>query len=162
MYLMGIDPTEVSDAAKAALGTIAFNTTSAGIKGYMYVRDSGSGVTGDGYVVAISGSAFTAVMLTTVLAAPGTGTGKAVGVARAAVTANYYFWVQVYGPGVVRNAASTVAYTQLNTIATAGQLDDDATAGARVIVGIVLDVTTGGAAATTAAWIQWPRVDRTL
>lgn len=167
MYLSGIDPTVVSagtaaDMAVAALGQLAFNTTSAGIKGYIYVKDSGSGITGDGYVCDIDGSAFTAVMTTTTTAAPGTGSGKSVGVARAAVAAGRFCWLQIYGPGTVRNSASCVAYTLINTTATAGQLDDDATVGARVIDGIVLDVTTGGAAAVTAGWINWPRVGRTL
>lgn len=167
MYLSGIDPTQVSagtasDMAVAEVGQLAFNTTSAGIKGYIYVKDSGSGITGDGYVCDIDGSAYTAVMCTTTTTAPGTGAGKAVGVARAAVTAGYYCWLQIYGPGVVRTSASCAAYTLINSTATAGQLDDDASVGAEVINGIVLDVATGGAAATTAAWIQWPNVGRTL
>ncbi len=167
MYLSGIDPTKISagtadDMAVAQLGQLAFNTTSAGIKGYIYLKDSGSGVTGDGYVVDIDGSAYTGVMTSTTTSAPGTGAGKSVGVARAAVTANYYFWAQIYGPGVVRTAASCAAYTLINTTGTAGQLDDDATAGAEVVDGIVLDVATGGAAATTAAWINWPKIGRTL
>lgn len=167
MYLSGIDPTKTSagtaaDMAVAQLGQLAFNTTSAGIKGYIYLKDSGSGVTGDGYVVDIDGSAYTAVMCTTSTTQPGTGAGKSVAVARAAVTAGYYFWGQIYGPGVVRTAASCAAYTLINSTATAGQLDDDASVGAEIINGIVLDVATGGAAATTAAWIAWPNVGRTL
>jgi hypothetical protein len=167
MYIIGIDPTQVSagtaaDPAVAQLGQLGFNVTSAGIKGYIYVKDSGSGITGDGYVALVDGSAFTAVMATTTTSAPGTGAGKAVGVARAAVTAGYYCWLQIYGPGTIRTSASCAAYTLINTTATAGQLDDDATAGAEVIDGIVLDTATGGAAAVTAGFIQWPRVGRTL
>jgi hypothetical protein len=167
MYLSGIDPTQISagtasDMAVAQLGQLAFNTTPQGIKGYIYLKDSGSGITGDGYVVDIDGSAYTAVMSTVTTTAPGTGAGKAVAVARAAVTAGFFFWGQIYGPGTVRTNALCAAYTLINSTATPGQLDDDATAGAEVINGIVLDVATGGAAAVTAGWISWPNVGRTL
>jgi hypothetical protein len=162
MYVSGIDPTDVSATAKFGLGTIAFNETSAGAKGYMYVQDSGSGITGAGYVVDIDGSSFAAVMTTTTTAAPGTGTGKPVGVAQAAFTASYYGWVQVYGPSLVRVSASCAAYTRINTTATAGQLDDDATTGARVIDGIVLDVARAASAGTAAGVLTWPRVGATI
>jgi hypothetical protein len=161
-YIVGIDPTVTSSSAQFGVGSRGMNTTSAGAKEYIYVKDSGSGVTGDGYVVDIDGSAFTAVMSTTTTTAPGTGQGKSVGVARAAVTASYYYWAQIYGAGTVRVAASCAAYTNINSTATAGQLDDDATASSEVIEGIALDVANGGAAGTVAAWINYPRVGRTL
>lgn len=162
MYLSGIDPTDISSTAKFGLGQIAFNVTSAGVKGYIYVQDSGSGITGDGYVALVDGSSFAAVMATTTTSAPGTGQGKLAGVARWAFTASYYGWLQIFGPGTVRVAASCAAYTQINTTATGGQLDDDATAGAEVVNGIALDVANGGSAGTVAAWINWPVVGRTL
>lgn len=165
MYISGIDPTSVrtsSQGGEFALGTVGWNMTSAGPKGYIYVQDSGSGITGDGYVCDVDGSAFTAVMSTTTTTAPGTGAGKPVGVARAAIAASGYGWLQVYGAGTVRVAASAAAYTILNSTATGGQIDDDATAGAEVIDGIVLDVANGGAAGTAAGWINWPKVGRTL
>lgn len=165
MYLSGIDPTSVrtsTEGPEFGLGQIGFNTTAAGVKGYMYVKDSGSAITGDGYVVDIDGSAFTAVMCTTTTTQPGTGAGKLVGVARAAVAASGFGWVQIFGAGTVRVSASCAAYTLINSTATAGQLDDDATAGAEVIDGIVLDVANGGAAGTAAGWINWPKVGRTL
>lgn len=161
MLSAGIDPTEVTTKAVRGLGEVASNTTSAGTKTYIYVQASGA-ITGDGFVCDIDGSAFTAVMATTTTGAPGTGMGKAVGVARAAIASLSYGWLQVYGAGLIRNSASCVMYTLINTTATAGQLDDDATVGARVIDGIVLDVTTGGAAALTAGSINWPRIGRTL
>ena len=165
MFEAGINPTNVRTSAEGpefALGTIAFASMPSGQKGYMYVNDSGSGITGDGYVVDIDGSAFTAVMSTTTTTAPGAGAGKAVGVARAAIPANGYGWVQIFGPGTVRVLASAVLYTKLNSTATAGTLDDDATAGSEVIDGIVLDATNGGSTANVAAWINWPTVGRTL
>lgn len=165
MYITGIIPDNVRTSAQGpefTVGTIGWNFTSAGPKGYVYVQDSGSGLTGDGYVCDIDGSAFTAVMSTTTTTAPGTGAGKLVGVARAAVAASGYGWLQIFGAGTVRVAASAAAYTLLNSTATAGQIDDDATAGAEVIDGIVLDVANGGAAGTAAGWINWPKVGRTL
>lgn len=162
MYVSGIDPTRVTSSSEFGLGQLAFNVTSAGVKGYIYVQDSGSGITGDGYVCDIDGSSFAAVMSTTTTTAPGTGQGKAVGVARAAFTASYYGWLQVFGAGTVRVAASAAAYTNLNSTATAGQIDDDATAGAEVIDGVVLDAANGGAAGTAAGWLNWPKVGRTL
>ena len=162
MYISGIDPTDVSATAKFAVGTIGWLNTSAGPKGYIYVQDDGSGITGDGYVALVDGSAYTAVMASTTSSAPGTGAGKLAGVARAAFTASYYGWLQIFGAGTVRTAASCAAYTLLNTTGTAGQVDDDATAGAEVIEGIVLDTATGGAAASTAGFLNWPKVSRTL
>lgn len=162
MYISGINPTDVSSTAQFKVGTIGWNMTSAGPKGYIYVQDSGSGITGDGYVALVDGSDFTAVMASTTTSAPGTGAGKLAGVARAAFTASYYGWLQIFGAGTVRTAASCAAYTVINTTGTAGQLDDDASAGAEVIEGIVLDTATGGAAASTAGFINWPKVSRTL
>lgn len=165
MFMAGIIQTNVRTAAEGpevAPGTIGFNQTSAGPKGYIYVAADGTGITGDGYVCDIDGSTFTASMSTTTTTAPGTGAGKAVGVARAAIAASGYGWLQIYGAGTVRVLASCVAYTLINSTATAGALDDDATVGSEVIDGIALDVTNGGSTANVAAWIQWPRVARTL
>lgn len=161
MYQFGIDPTKVSTSAEFEVGTVAFNSTDAGAKGYVYVQANGA-ITGDGYVCDIDGSSFDAAMSTTTTTAPGTGQGKTVGVARTAFADNEYGWLQVYGAGTVRVSASAAAYTNLNSTATAGQIDDDATAGAEVIDGIVLAAANGGAAGTAAGFINWPRVGRTL
>ena len=164
MYLIGIKADDVRTNAEGpafAVGSLGANTTSGGPKIYMYVKASGA-ITGDGYVVNIDGSDFTAAQSTTTNAAPGTGTGKLVGVARAAIADTGYGWVQVFGAGTVRVAASAAAYTRLNTTATAGQIDDDATTGARVIDGIVLDVANGASAGTAAGWLNWPKVGVTL
>ena len=165
MYVSGIDPTDVRTSAEGpqyGLGQIGFNTTRAGVKGYIYVRDSGSAITGDGYVALVDASDFTAVMATVTTSAPGTGAGKLAGVARAAIAASGYGWLQIFGAGTIRVSASCAAYTLINTTATAGQLDDDATAGAEVVDGMVLDVANGGAAGTVAGYLNWPKVGRTL
>lgn len=161
MYQLGIDPTVTATVPEFTPGSLGANATSAGVKVYIYVQANGA-ITGDGYVCDIDGSNFDAAMCTTTTTAPGTGAGKSVGVARATFADNAYGWLQVYGPGTVRVAASCAAYTIINSTATGGQLDDDATASAEVIDGIVLDTANGGAAGTAAGWINWPRVGRTL
>ncbi len=164
MYVSGINPTNVRTSGEGpefTPGTIGWNMTSAGPKGYIYVKDSGSAITGDGYVCLVDGSSFEAVMATTTTSAPGTGAGKLVGVARAAIAASGYGWLQIFGAGNIQTAAAADAYTILNTTATAGKLDDDATAGAEVIDGIVLDAA-AGSATMAAAFINWPKVGRTL
>jgi hypothetical protein len=164
MYISGINPTNVRTNAEGpefAVGSIGFNVTSAGPKGYIYVKASGA-ITGDGYIALVDGSDFTAALVTTTTSAPGAGAGKLAGAARAAIADTGYGWLQIYGAGTVRTLASCAAYTLINTTATAGALDDDATAGAEVINGIVLDAATGGAEASTAGFFNWPRVDRTL
>lgn len=164
MYIFGINPTSVrasTEVPEFGVGQIGFNITSSGPKGYIYVQDSGSAITGDGYVVVI-GSDFKAVMASTTTAAAGTGQGKMAGVARAAIAASGYGWVQIYGQGTVRTLTLAAAYTQLNVTATAGALDDDATSTRQVIDGMVLDTATGGATANTSGLLNWPRVGRTL
>jgi hypothetical protein len=86
MYLSGIDPTQVDTVATHAVGEVGWNMTPAGAKGYMYVLVGAGGFTGDGFVVDIDGSTFSAVMSTTTTTAPGTGAGKAIGVARGPAT----------------------------------------------------------------------------
>lgn len=164
MYVMGIDPTKVrtnTEGPEFGLGQLGANVGSAGTKAYIYVKASGA-ITDDGYVCDIDSSAFTAAMSSTTTTAPGTGAGKQVGVARAAIADTGYGWLQVYGAGTIRVAASCAAYTLLNSTGTAGQIDDDATASSEIIDGIVLDVAAGGAAATVAGVMNWPSVGRTL
>lgn len=162
MYMAGLDPTETGTLATHLLGEIVFNASSAGVKGYIYVQAGAGGFTGDGYVCDVDGSSYSAVMCTLTTTAPGTGAGKLVGVARVAVAASSFGWLQIFGPGTIRVSASCVAYTLINSTATAGQLDDDATASSEIINGITLDVANGGAAGVVAGFINWPNVGRTL
>lgn len=165
MFMAGIKADRVRTSAEGpevAVGTLGYEQTSAGPKGYVYIRDSGSAITGASYVVLIDGSDYTAVMASTTTSAPGTGAQKMVGIATAAIAASGYGWVQVYGPCTIRTLASAAAYTSLNTTGTAGALDDDATASSEVIEGLSLDVATGGAPASTAGFVNWPKVSRTL
>lgn len=161
MYIMGIDPTVTHTTPQFDLGQIGWNITSDGAKAYTYVQANGA-ITAAGYVCDF-GNDHQAAMCTTTTTAPGTGAGKQVGVAAVAFADNDYGWLQVYGKAAaVRVSASCAAYTNLNSTATAGQLDDDATAGAEVIDGIVIDTAEGGAAGTEAGLLTWPKVGRTL
>lgn len=165
MYISGIDPTQVWTSTETpgfVPGTLGMNMTSAGPKAYVFVKDSGSAITGDGYVCLVDGSDFTAAMSTDTLSAPGAGQGKLVGVARAAVAASGYGWLQIYGAGTIRVLASCAAYTQLTTSATAGAIDDATTAGLEVVDGMTLDVANGGSTANVAGFMNWPKVGRTL
>lgn len=164
--VIGIDPTKVrtsTEGGEFKLGTLGYvETLTAGSKVYIYVQADASGITGDGFVALVDASSFQATMASTTSSAPGTGAGKLAGCARAAIAANGFGWLQIFGAGTVRTLASAVAYTILNTTATAGALDDDATAGSEVIDGMVLDVATGGAPASTAGFLNYPKVGRTL
>jgi hypothetical protein len=85
------------------------------------------------------------------------------GAAQAAVADNEWFWIQVYGRGSIRTAASAAVGTELTSSATAGQVDDATTAGLEVINGLSLGTATGGSAATNAdGYFNFPYVGRTL
>lgn len=101
--------------------------------------------------------AFSGVPITTVL-----GTyGGLVGVPAVAIASGSYGWVQTFGNCLVNVAASCAADVRINTTATAGRLDDDGTAGAKVINGIKLNVAATGAA-DTSAFLQRLNVGATL
>ena len=71
--------------------------------------------------------------------------GQKVGVCHAAQTAATWGFVQVYGKVTATNVAtSAAANAQINTTATAGRVDDDATAGAFNIIGAVLTAAESG------------------
>lgn len=102
--------------------------------------------------------AFSGVPITTTL-----GTyGGLVGVPAVDIASGSYGWVQTFGNCSVNVAASCAADARINTTETAGRLDDDATAGAKVIEGIKLNAACGGAAADTSAFLMTPRVGATL
>ena len=119
-------------------------------KEYVYVQASGA-ITGAGYVVSIDED-YQAAMLSTSNDAK----GDKVGVAPAAFADNDYGWVQIYGPCVIRVAASAAANARLNSTATAGQIDDDGTAGALPVEGAVLTTANGGSAGTAAGILTYP------
>lgn len=154
--VIGIDPTAVDSSDLHGVG--AYGTPD-GENFYVYVKANEAMADGE---VATYDSAFLAKLVDTTETAPGTGQGKAVGVARATLAANEYGWLQVRGTGNVQVNASCAAYTELNATSTGGQIDDDATAGAEAIAGIVIDSTAGGSAGVVNGTIAYPYVGRTL
>lgn len=82
--------------------------------------------------------------------------GDRVGVIAVAFLINEFGWAQTYGAAIVSVGTSAAANTLLNTTATAGRLDDDSTAGAEDIPGIV---TTASESSNLAACIlNYPTV----
>lgn len=160
--MIGINPTQVDTTATFKLGTSMRLDTADGTKEYVYGQARGA-ITGAGYVC-VAATGFDFAMASVTETTPGTtGPGSVVGVPAAAMSDNQYGWFQVYGKSTIRTLASAAKGTQLNTTGTAGALDDDATAGAEVINGVVLGTATGGApAANSDAYLMYPSVGRTL
>lgn len=181
--VIGIDPTKVRTSTEGPefdLGTIGWEEdapslqsaaigvtggsggTDEGPKAYMYVKAAAAGVTGDAYVCIVNPSTKVATMVTDTLSAPGAGAGFPMGVARAAIAANGYGWVQVFGVGTIRVLTLAAVGTLLTTSATSGVLDDATTAGLEVVDGMVLTATAGGSTENVAGFMNWPKVGRTL
>lgn len=156
--LIGVDLTDDSDSALFELGTRHYDPNTD--KEWIYVQADAGGVTGAGYVVLVD-EAYAADMIDTTNSA--TAFGQLVGVSPIAVAASGYFWAQIGGVASVRVNALAAANVALNTTATAGQIDDDATGGAEVVDNIVLTTANGGAAGTAAGLIvNAPKVGVTL
>lgn len=150
--IMGVDPTQVHTSASFKLGTRAQD---AGGREFVYVGADAAITAGDACIVHED---YGAQGITTTLAAAGTGQGKQVGVAMATLASGEFGWLCIFGTGtdvVVKVSASCAAFTTLQTTATAGQLDDAATA---AVAGIVLIAANGGSAATVQAVLTYPRV----
>ena len=145
------------------LGTIGgYDDPTNGYQEFVYGRANGA-VTAVGYVC-VEETGFDFAMINVTKTTPGTaGFGSRVGVAQAVMADNQYGWFQICGKGSVRTLALAAKGTRLNTTATDGALDDDATAGSEAIFGIVLGTATGASAATNAdAILVYPTVGTTL
>ncbi|NDG19336.1 MAG: hypothetical protein EB117_13820 [Betaproteobacteria bacterium] len=164
--IIGISKADVTAStanAQFRLGTVGgYDDPTNGYQEFVYGRADGA-VTGAGYLC-VEETGFDFTMVSTTSTTPGTaGPGSRCGAAQAALADNEYGWFQIYGKGSLRTLASAAKGTQLNSTATAGAVDDDATAGSEVIVGVVLLTATGGSAATnTDAVFCYPSVGRTL
>lgn len=134
-----------------ALGSFAWSQG----KGYVYVAAASALVAGD--AVAIN-ETFTGTLLTTTTSPR----GFRVGVAPIAFTSGDRGWVQVYGAASLSVLASCAANARLNTTATGGAFDDDATTGAKVIENAVLTTARGGTAGVATAILNYPQVGATL
>jgi hypothetical protein len=128
---------------------------------YLFVQADSGGVT-QYYAAVVEDASFTADMVDTTNSAPGVSAGMPVVIPQVAIAASGYGWGLICGVGSVRVAASAAKGTTLNSTATAGQLDDDATAGAEVINGVSLLAANGGAAGAVSAFVTYPYVGRTL
>jgi hypothetical protein len=163
--ILGVDYADVFTSSQVPthrVGEIGAFQDGDGYKEFIYVKAI-SAVTARGYVCVFD-APDNAEMASLTSTAPGAkGPGSRAGVAMAAIGVNGYGWLQVYGKCPLRVLASAVKGTQLNTTATAGALDDDATASSEVISGCVLGTTNGGSAATIEnSFVAYPTVSRTL
>lgn len=131
----------------------ALGTRTQGSEGteWLYVKASGT-ITAAGYVVSID-ETFLAVQASTSNDAE----GDLGGVAPMAFVSGEYGWVQVKGPTLIQVAASCAANVPLNTTATAGQLDDDSTAGALILDGAYLTTARAASAGTAAGMLNYPK-----
>lgn len=109
---------------------------------YVFVLAGVGGITAN--FVATIDEAYGAVMVST----SNDARGDLLGVAPATIAAGSSGWVQVKGVCNVQVAASCAANARLNTTATAGQLDDDGTAGSFTCDGIFLTTARGAGAGT--------------
>lgn len=112
----------------------------------IYVYGIAGGAITDGQVAYFDAS-FTATALTTTNGA--NKRGFQCGIALGAMSTGQGGWFQISGKCSVLCAAAVAVGTQLNTTATAGAVDDDATTGARVIEGLTLTTAASGAGAAT-------------
>lgn len=164
--IIGISKADITGATATAafrLGTVGgYDDPTNGYQEFVYGRADGA-VTGAGYLC-VEKTGFDFAMASTTTTAPGqAGYGSRCGAAQAVLADNEYGWFQIYGKGSLRTLASAAKGTRLNSTGTAGAVDDDGTAGAEVIVGVVLGTATGGQAATNAdAIFSYPSVGDTL
>jgi hypothetical protein len=138
------------------VGTVQFGDAGSA---WIYVQNSSTSVAIAAGAVCQVTAAHQATPLTTAASPRGT----RVGIPAVPLPASGFGWVQIAGQCAGASVlASAAANTRLNTTATAGSLDDDNTAGAKVIDGIVINAANGGATANVAATLNWPVVGVTL
>ena len=125
-------------------------------RAYVYVQSSAAIAAND---FAFFNTAYSATAITT---ATGTDIGSLGGVAQAAFAANEFGWLQTRGGSTVNVLANAAAAVRLNTTATAGKLDDDATAGARRIQGVYLTAANGAGTNATACILNDPFIEATI
>ena len=116
---------------------------------YVYVQAGVGGITAN--FVATIDEAYAAVMVST----SNDARGDLLGVAPVTIAASSFGWVQVKGVCNVQVAASCAANVRLNTTATAGQLDDDGTAGSIACDGIFLTAARAATAGTAPAVMNY-------
>lgn len=144
----GADSTRTTTNAEFGLGDVVSNG-----KGSVFVYVQASEALTANAAVLITEAAASEMVDNTATASA---FGDRVGVIGSAFLINEFGWAQIYGAAVVSVGTSAAANTILNTTATAGRLDDDSTAGAEDIPGIV---TTASESSNLAACIlNYPTV----
>lgn len=134
------------------LGTVQWSDDG---KAYVFVQANGAITAND---VVIMTEAYQADQIDTTNSAGAI--GDRVGIAPTTFADDEYGWIQIFGPATANVATSAAANTKLNSTATAGRIDDDATAGAETILGLY---TTAAESSNEApAILTWPYIDATL
>ena len=148
----GVNSARTTTAAEFSLGEIVTNDDG---KVYIYIQAS-EALTANAAVLITEAGASEMVDTTSTASA----FGDRVGVVEVAFAINEYGWAIVYGATTVAAGTSAAANTALNSTSTAGELDDDATAGAEVIDGLVATAAESGG--TASAFLNFPTVGATL
>jgi len=160
-YIIGITPSEVW----ASTDNPPFKPGQRGHdhlgNEYVFVRADAGGVT-QYYAAVITSALYVVDMVDTTNSAPGASQGAPVVIPQATIAASGYGWGLVNGIGSVRVNALAAKGTRLNTTGTAGQLDDDGTAGAEEVTGVALFAAQGAGAGAASARVTYPYVGRTL
>ena len=158
MYIVGLNQTQVwtsSETPEFVENQIGFNSDG---KAYQFVNATAAIAVGDVCTIDENGDS---AGVTTTTSAPAAGQGLPVGVAVAAIASGGFGWLQRQGViGAINVATSAAVHTNLNSTATAGRIDDDASTGAELIEGVT---TTGAESSNSATGIlNWPYVGATL
>lgn len=159
MYILGINPRDIFPISGSLLETpmpLALGSRGLDSLGNEYVLvQSAAAITVDGQCGFISGA-----WLFTALGTANDTPQQQVGFSRGLPTAaGQRFWAQIWGRGNVRVLANAAAGVNLNTTATAGSLDDDATVGSFIVRGVNLIAAGPVAEGPGNAIIQYPSVN---
>lgn len=152
--LAGADVTTTTTTEEFKLGT-RLETDDGGV--FVYAHALGAITAND---VVLLDETWEADQLDTTNSA--TGFGQQVGVSRATFADNDYGWIQIAGVNDAINCGTgCVQNVAINSTATAGRIDDDATVGAEVITGLVITTTevTGN---TAPGYLNYPTIGATL
>lgn len=160
MYLAGMNFGEIVPSGNSKEGKafgLGDRATSADGKEYVWLQASAA-ITGAGYVCFI-----TTANLATMLSTSNDAIGNRVAIAPAAMATGDQGWFQVFGfADSVQVLASCAANVRVNTTATAGALDDDGTAGAMSILGLVLSTARAASQGNAPAILSYPTIGVTL
>lgn len=153
-HVIGAQPATTLTATEAQQGGKSFalgdRYTNYDHKEYVYCQAT-TAVTAN-FLVSIS-ELYAVAMLGTANDAYGT----LVGVPEVAIAAASFGWVQIKGPALIQVLASAAANVRLNTTATPGALDDDATAGAFPVSGVYLTAARAASPGTALAVLNYPQ-----